>query len=420
MYTLQTFLLGLAGMCFGACGAGSLVEDFRTAIRTDPTYAMALAEFDSGALRSRIASMAYFPEARISATQLDNEGASRTTISVLQPLLSYDRWLTLTESDPLLGLALSKLSASQSELALRIYKVIAVVLEAKGRLQLNESTLQTIHTQYQSAVARYRLGQGTITDVRDTEVRLSQIRAQAISLRGSLQSGIRQYEAILGLGTALDRLMLFRLSDALVSPPDLPHHLDQSSSIQRHPAVRVAEQSLRLAEIAAKRARASQYPSVVASAQRSKIDGNQSLSSSGIVLRMEVPIQAASIFRGASADLELRRVQQQQRETIQRISLDIARLSEQLLGAYAELVALNEAVIVAQQSVEATEKSFSGGVRTRIDVLNSLQTVYQLKTDYLTSLLRYGELHLSLDLAGAVEPEVALGRLESALFSRAN
>jgi protease secretion system outer membrane protein len=223
---------------------------------------------------------------------------------------------------------------------------------------------------------------------------------------------------MLGIGTPIARLSSYQLVESMVRAPNSGSQIADSLALVRHPSIRAAEQSVRLAEIGAKRARAVQYPSLVASAQRSKIEGNQSISSSGIVLRMEVPIQAASVFKGASADLELRRVRQQQQETVQKISLELTKLGEQLEGAHAETLALREAIVVAQQSVEATEKSFIGGVRTRIDVLNALQTVYQLKTDYLASMLRFGEIHLMFDLASARDPEEALQRVEAAIFVR--
>ena len=175
--------------------AQSLVIDFQKARDFDPTFAAARIENQAGKLDAKIASMAYYPEARTRISQLDNENSDRTTISLTQPIFSYEKWLTLKEVDPKLALAGAKLEQSQYDLAQRLFKAVSALVDAKEKLSLNLKSLNALEAQAASARRSYELGMGTITDLRDTEVRLAQVKSQSFVLKASNDAAERQYTA---------------------------------------------------------------------------------------------------------------------------------------------------------------------------------------------------------------------------------
>ena len=104
-----------------ASGAQNLLKDFEKARDFDPVFASARIENQASKLDAKVASMAYYPSARVSLSQLDNENSDRTTISISQPILSYAKWLALKEVDPKLAFASAKLEQSQYDLTQRLF-----------------------------------------------------------------------------------------------------------------------------------------------------------------------------------------------------------------------------------------------------------------------------------------------------------
>jgi outer membrane protein TolC len=410
-------LIGLLlALCLlsGAAAAASLFEDYLRAQENDPVFATARVENDAVRLQARLAGYAYFPEGRVSASQLDIDASTRTTLSFNQPLLSYDRWLTLKEVDPRLALAAARLEQGQYELAQRLFKTVASLAEARERLSLNRSSIAALEVQLQASEQAFRLGIGTVTDVRDTEARIAQARAQTFALEAQLSAARRQYEAMIGTGSREGVYSLAPGIPTLALPP-LPELLARAQD--RNPAIRGGAVSVALAAIGIDRARASLFPSVNLVAQRSEIRGS-TVSSSGIALRMDVPLQAGTFLRAESAGLELRKAEEQLRAQRQNVGLEAERLYGLAIAAQAELSARRNAVRAAELSLEASEQSFKGGIRTRVDVLNATQAVFQARADYSSALLRLGESLVGLRLVAAEDLSDTLVQVERIVFGR--
>lgn len=393
--------------------AQSLLRDFEKARDFDPTFAAARIENQSGRLDAKIASMAYYPEARTRISQLDNENSDRTTISFTQPLLSYEKWLTLKEADPKLALAGAKLEQSQYDLAQRLFKAVSALVDAKEKLTLNVNSLNALEAQATSARRAFELGMGTITDVRDTEVRLAQVKSQSFVLKAENAAAERQYMALVGHSVSAGAYKLNPKLEVLRLPP-LEDFMLRAE--QRSPALRSHALSITLAEISRRKVLAAFLPSVNAFTQRSQIGGNPALNNSGVALRMDIPLQAGSFFKGAAADLDLNKAQELERNTRQQIRLDVERFYSQLEAVQSELSVRAEAIKASELSLDANEQSFKGGVRTKIDVLNALQALFQSRADYASAQLRLGETYLALLTASATDADAALTQIHDLIF----
>ena len=394
--------------------AQSLLMDFQKARDFDPTFTAARIENQAGKLDARIASMAFYPEARTRISQLDNENSDRTTVSLTQPILSYEKWLTLKEVDPKLALAGAKLEQSQYDLAQRLFKAVSALVDGKEKLSLNLKSLNALEAQAASARRAYELGMGTITDVRDTEVRLAQVRSQSFVLKAANAAAERQFTAVVGNAPGNGAYTLKTKPEALRMPPLEDFML---SAEQRNPALRSNAVSITLAEISKLKTRAAFLPSVNAFAQRSQIGSNPALNNSGIALRMDIPIQAGSFFKGAAANLDLNKAQEIERNTRQQIRLDVERFYNQLEALQSELLVRADAIKASELSLDANEQSFKGGVRTKLDVLNALQTLFQARADYASAQLRLGETFLSLLTVSATDADAALTQINDMLFA---
>ena len=394
--------------------AQNLLKDFHKARDFDPTFAAARIENQSGELDAKIARMAYYPSGRASLSQLDNENSDRTTLSITQPIFSSEKWLTLKEADPKLALAGAKLEQSQYDLAQRLFKAISTLVDAREKLTLNVNNLTALEAQAQSARRSFELGMGTITDVRDTEVRLAQLRSQSFVLKAANAAAERQYMALVGQAPSAGAYKLKVKLQAFDLPPmqDL-----MARAEQRNPAMRSNALSITLAEIAKRKTLAAFFPSVNAFVQRSQLGGNPAVMNSGMGLRMDIPLQPSTFFKGASADLDLNKAQEQERNTRQQIKLDVERFYNQLEAVQSELSVRAEAIKASELSLDANEQSFTGGVRTKLDVLNALQAVFQSRADYASAQLRLGETFLALLTVSATDADAALTQISELIFA---
>jgi outer membrane protein TolC len=397
----------------GICAAQNLLRDFQQARNFDPIFAAARIENEAGKLDAKIASMAYYPNARVSLSQLDNENSDRKTLGITQPIFSYEKWLTLKEADPKLALAGTKLELSQYDLAQRLFKAVSTLVEAREKLALNANTLKALEAQVLSARRAFELGMGTITDLRDTEVRLAQVKSQSFVLKAAKSAAERQYIALVGQSPSEFGYTL-KTKPVSIRLSTLQEYM--SLAEQRSPAIRSNEISIELAEISKKKAIASLLPSVNAFVQRSQISGVPSVSNSGVALRVDLPLQAGSFYKGTAADLELNKVQEQARNTLQQIKLEVERNYSQVEAIQSELLVRAEAIKASELSLEATEQSFKGGVRTKLDVLNALQALFQARADFASAQLRLGETFLALLTVSAIDTYITLMQINELIF----
>ena len=132
---------------------------------------------------------------------------------------------------------------------------------------------------------------------------------------------------------------------------------------------------------------------------------------------MDIPLQAGSFYKGASADLDLNKAQELERNTRQQIKLDVERFYNQLQAVQSELLVRVEAINASELSLDANEQSFKGGVRTKLDVLNALQALFQARADYASAQLRLGETFLALLSVSAADADESLKQINDLLFT---
>ena len=392
--------------------ASNLFDDYQSARNNDATFAASFADYETGRIQARISGAAYYPEARFSRSQLPNESGDRQTFTINQPIVNADRWLSLKEAEPRNALAEAGLKKNEFELSRRLFGVVSVLSASRERLLLNQSNIDALQAQTDSAKRAFQLGMGTVTDVYDAQVRLAQARSQSLTLGSALQAATRQYETIVGTRPTPDSYILVSSMSSLKLPA-LETFMDQARSI--NPDIRASEIGTLIGEITRKRAKAVFLPSINASVQRSQF-GNVSTTTSGIGLRLDIPLDMSSYSRIETTDLALRKLTDIQRAVKQQVELDIQRLHSDVQASLSEIAIRLETIKAAELSVNANEQSFKGGVRSTLDVLNALQALHQTKNDYVTALLQLGERLLSLQITAAVDIDLALKQVQTQLF----
>ena len=106
------------------------------------------------------------------------------------------------------------------------------------------------------------------------------------------------------------------------------------------------------------------------------------------------------------------------RETESKVRLETDRLSALVASGMEALRIQREAIASAELSVEANRQSYQGGVRTAVDVINAIQTAFQVKSEYVGLATTQAENILSLVLLAAADPQEAVTDTYKYLFAK--
>lgn len=396
--------------CCTAAQAGPLTDALAQARRYDPLYQQAIAERDANQNSADQAGTAYYPTFQASYTQLETEANTRRTYTLTQPLLSADRFATWRESEPRELLATATFEQREQDLSQRLLKALSELLRNHEGLRLNHAKIDALELQLAATQSALRLGQGTVTDQRDAEVRLAQARADTYTLEAQLGAAQRQLSAITGQPAQALQLDVPRAQRSLVLQP-LETYLE--GGLKANPPLRVARQNQRLAEINVQRADWVVLPTVSGVVMRTESSGVQN-NYAGVAVSL--PLQAGSYYQMKGAAASASKSQEAARDAELRTRLEVQRLWSLVSAGLAEIKTRLEAIDAANASVGANAESFRGGVRSRIDVLNSIQTLYQVQQDYVTAVLTLADNYLNLLLQSATEVDTAVAQVQTVLF----
>jgi protease secretion system outer membrane protein len=276
---------------------------------------------------------------------------------------------------------------------------------------LNQSKIDALVKQAESAKKSFELGQGTVTDWRDAQVRLEQARADSLSLEVQLLASQR----LIGVmtGQQAERLA-FQVSKQarLLRVKDLDDYV--ADGLRSNAQMSMALQNLKLANINTLRADGALLP---------VLNGVYTTTSNNLAtnnyfgLTVSLPLQAASVYQMRAAAANANKSQEQVRDAEEKTRLDIHRYWSLVNAGLKELPIRLGAIDSAQLSVQANEKSFKGGVRSQIDVLNSIQTLFQVQQDHVNAVLNLADNYLNLLLQAATPTHQAIELVQTFLLT---
>lgn len=411
MAVMRPLALGTVLLLVHSVGAaGELVDHFERARGYDPLFQAARAERDANTVASRVARAALYPELRLSTAQLETENTTRTTVAVVQPLVDATRYATFREGPPREVLAAATFQSREQELAQRYFTAVAELVRARESLALNQARIEALDEQARSARRGFELGTGTITDLRDAQVRLDQARAADITLRAQLSAAERRFAGVTGTRPAPGAFTLVRKA------PEFTLALSDSDVEQamgENPQLVAARQNTQLAELGVTRAKGVFVPVLNLTATRTQAGGE---SNNFVGVQLSFPLAVGSVLQVSGAIANATRFAEQARDLEQQNRLEIARLHELVQAGRQEVAIRLEGIRSAELSVEATEKSFRGGVRNKLDTINSILTLHQVREEYLNAVLRLAENMLNLHMRLARPIPESLRQIEQVLF----
>ena len=366
-------LLLAVGMC--PVQAQSFRESLRAAERADAQFAAALAAVSNRKVQVQEAKAAFYPSASVNYSRSDLFAGSAGAgygLTVTQPLLSYDRYLTLQQADPTAVLALVEERQARAELSLRVFKAMAEIIRSREGIRALEVQIEGLETQVKRARRMRELGQGTITEVSDFEVRLAVAEANRINQRSALEAAQRTFSLLTGLRSDPQQISVADAAEApTVGEAEFVARVRDGAN-----SVVSSRQSIRLQEIAVKRVRAEFVPQLSAVASTGRAAGSANNSSDARVgITFSAPLGASQWYGNQKAATDLLRAQESFRFAQESATSDALRLLRSAAALTSEVAIRKRAVESARLALEGNIKSYQGGVKSNIDVVTSYQNL---------------------------------------------
>lgn len=383
-------------------GQMDLVGSYALGIANDATYRAALAERDVNRETAGQTITAYLPQASYTYNNIPTEGGARHVATVTQPILSVGGLATLKQRGPRREYADATLNVRAQDLATRTMTAVADIIKASEAIVLNDARIAAFRAQSERSDRLYKAGQGTITDARDIEVRYEQALANRILLKSDLIAASARLRSITGRPVPEGA---FRLPDkfgqVVLDPID--GYLERQEGT--NPQLLAARQTERINQLEARRVMGSIFPVVGASATYTK---RNNLTDSYVGISISAPLNAASLFQVGAARATVRRSFEERRQVEERARTELERLYAMVDGGRQALVINAKAIAAAELSVEANSRSYEGGVRTNVDVVNAIQTVFEVKNAYVQAATTLAINYLNLQLLAGIHPDDAL------------
>ncbi|MBK5479453.1 TolC family outer membrane protein [Pseudomonas sp. TH21] len=404
---MKALLFTLCFSCAPAAQALGLLDAYDLALRNDPTFQAAIQEREAGEENRAISRAGLLPNLSWSYNNSRNESevtqstavgnvtsdrdyrSYASTLTLQQPLLDYEAYARFRQGTAQALMADERFRGKSQELAVRVLSAYSQALLAQERIELSRAQKRAFAERLQLNDRLLKGGEGTRTDVLETQARLSLAHAEEIEALDTQDSALRELEAIVGQPLQIEELA--PLARQFAIPPLEPNRFDtwRELAMANNPELKSQHHALDVAEYEVERKRAGHMPkvSLYASSRQTSSDSessyNQKYDTNSVGIQVSLPLFAGGGV-SASTRQAAHQLSQAQYELDAQTSATLVELRKQFnlnTSGAAKVRAYEMAVSSATALVTATQKSVSGGERVNLDVLDAEQQLYTARRD---------------------------------------
>ncbi|MBV6662542.1 TolC family outer membrane protein [Pseudomonas yamanorum] len=404
---MKALLLGLCCACSGSVQALGLLDAYDLALRNDPTFQAAIQEREAGEENRIIGRAGLLPNLSWSynnsrnasevtqSTAVGNVTSDRdyrsyaSTLTLQQPLLDYEAYARYRQGAAQALFADERFRGKSQELAVRVLSAYSQALLAQERIELSRAQKRAYAERLQLNERLLKGGEGTRTDLLETQARLSLAQAEEIESLDTQDAALRELEAIVGEPLQIEELA--PLTRQFNIPPLEPNRFEtwRDLAMANNPELKSQHHALDAAEYEVERKRAGHMPkvSLYASSRQTSSDSessyNQKYDTNSVGIQVSLPL-----FAGGSVSASTRQAANQLSQAQYELDAQTARTLIELRKQFnlntsgaAKVRAYEMAVSSATALVTATKKSVTGGERVNLDVLDAEQQLFTARRD---------------------------------------
>ena len=408
----------------GNASALGLVEAYQAALTNDSVFQAATQEYLAGQENRILGRSLLLPNVAANYANSKNRAdveavnilgnkslthpeynSRQASVQLRQALFSMDSWARYKQGLAQSDYATAVFESRRQELILRVAAAYTDALFATEQLRLAGAQRDMYAEQQKVNDQLFEKGEGTKTDMLETQSRMDLAEAQVLEAQDNVQTANATLSAMVGQDVkGLDDLNpTFRISQIPLGSLD-----DwKAGALADSPDIQAQRYAVETAHQEVNKAKAGHAPRLdfIAAYSKNKANTvdtyNQDSTVRSIGIQLNVPLysggQVSSATRQAVASQEKAKADLQ--STTDKVLIELRKQYASVLSSAAKIRALEKAVSSGELLIQATEQSIKGGVRINLDLLNAQQQLYLSKRDLAQA--RYGYLISTLRLKSA-------------------
>jgi outer membrane protein, protease secretion system len=423
--------------------ATSFQQAYQAAVDYDAKFQSARFERDANAQVVPLARAQLLPTLSASVSDIKYQGyrsiptpsgeAVRQDLDYKSPQQSLNLRFGLYNPEALRRFSQAKKQAAYGEVALGSRELELVdrfgaayfqVLLSAEEMRLIEAQVVSLQEQAKSASRRFAGGEGTRTEIAETQARLETAMAQRIDTASALEVAKLSFKTISGLN-AED---LDELQPAFAPPTLAPANLDDwlQLALDRNSNIVARKLAVQIAEDEVSKSRAGHLPKLdlVAGVSRSKSESvnviNQTLSQRSFGLVLNVPIYSGG-YVNALTEQALANVQRAKADLDAEVAatqISIRRAFLASSNGLARTKAYELALASSRVALDGARRGLAAGLRTNADVLDAQKQVFTTLRDLAQTRYEFLLSKLRLSSAAGAKPQQIVDEISVLLAPR--
>lgn len=409
-----------------------LMQAFEAALQHDPTFHAAMAERDAGREHTTLGRAQLLPS--ISAqygtsqnrTHVSSESgpaeqrsyrSTNTSVQLRQPLYHPEGRAAWQQGQALTAASDARFEARRQDLIVRLFEAFSGVLQTQEQVTLAQAQLTALTEQKRANLQLLAKGEGTRTEVLETDAKHQMAEAQRIEAQDRLNHARNQLAAMIGQPVQA----LTPLAEGFSTDPAAGAGLAQwrETALQDNGVLQSLRWQVQAASEEVRRARGGHQPrlDLLASVGRSESDTvssyRQTYRTQSLGVQLHVPLYDGGAVSAQTRQALARQAQAEAEldSRTEEVLVELQRQYQLQQSTGLRVAALDKAAASGRLLIEATQKSVAGGVRTNLDVLNARERLTQAESDLAVARHAHLLAGLRLRLAAGVLSEKDLREL---------
>ncbi|HEJ9662796.1 TPA: TolC family outer membrane protein [Proteus mirabilis] len=422
MIIKKLFTLFSVGFLSLPASAVTLSDLYFLAIKHDPTFNAAVKEQVAGKEYENIGLSQLLPsiqvnyqnnprswqrkvypidifQGEIRKVEYQNYQSYSVSAIISQPLFDYTAFSEYKASVIKTLLADSHYQTKFSELIIRLIDNYIQIAYAQDKLLLNQAQQEIYQKQLASSQRLFELGEGTKTDIAEIETRLYLTQSQYTDLQLEIEKAKNKLSAMIGsqLPTHEHIAKLTDTKFVLQSLAPDDYSTWEKNAIQNNLNIQSARHEMAIAKQEIEKNRGEFFPTVQLYASYSNSDSdsnntiNQKYQSANVGFYVSMPLfnggKTTASMRQSTAKYQMSAFERD--AIIQNIRQELRHQYQICTTSHIKLKAFEQSVSSAKLQLNATRKSYIGGQRTMVDVLNAEELLYRAQQDLIKAKYDY-------------------------------
>ncbi len=403
--TVIVLLLGLMPTLANAEGTTTLIDMYRLAQQFDATLRAAKSNNAAQQEGIDMAKASFLPQARISAykgkastdreptngpgvSQHFNYDSENYSFSVRQSIYNKANFASYDQAKAVAAKSDAVLENERLSLISRVAGNYLNLLLYVDNMHYTNAQKESVESQLAQAKKRFKVGYGTITEISEAEANLQQVIAKQLEWVNGIESAKRELETMTGV---------YPENYFTLDPTKLPLAEPEPASVEewisfannKNPQILAATKDIEVARQEISKNSSGHYPTLdlVASRAHTESDAANTIGSrydtDSIGLQLNVPIYSGGYVSAAVRQAVAKQEEAEERlnEKKRAVSADVRKYHNEVMNGIARIHALEASVSSYELALIGTQKGFTAGVRSNVDVLNAQEKLYSSKRD---------------------------------------